>query len=310
MIPAGRRPIGEKEPGLPQSRNRLPHRSSVRRIRGVDYHVNEWGDPQSRPLVMLHGWGDCGASFRFTVEALQQDWHVIAPDWRGFGDSGHNPEGYWFPDYLADLDALLAACELRLPLPLVGHSMGGNVASLYAGIFPARVSALVNVEGFGLEDSDPDDAPERYRRWIEAGQRRRDHPGYASLSELAARIRERSPGLTAERALWVAGQWTREDERGRLRLKADAAHRWPNAVLYRRAEARACWRRITAPVLLVSGAATGFAAAARRWQTSAREDFPGGRTVTIDGAGHMLHLERPGRLAAEIEAFLSAAAEL
>lgn len=285
-------------------------RSSVHRIRGIDYHVNEWGKPGSRPLVMLHGWGDCGASFQLTVDALRKDWFVIAPDWRGFGDSGPNAESYWFPDYLADLDALLDAFGLTEPLPLIGHSMGGNVAALYAGIFPARVSALINVEGFGLDDSDPAEAPERYRRWIVAGRQRRAHPGYESLDELAARIRNRSPGLGPERARWVAALWSKPDERGRWRLKADSAHRWPNPVLYRRAEARACWRRIEAPVLLVSGESTGFSREADRFRQDAAEDLPTARSVTIRDAGHMPHLEQPDRLAREIEAFLDPSSSL
>lgn len=92
---------------------------------------------------MLHGWGDCGASFGFTAAALPRGYRVIAPDWRGFGDSGHNPAGYWFPDYLADLDELLEALGSNGPLPLVGHSMGANVAALYAGIRPERVAEAI-----------------------------------------------------------------------------------------------------------------------------------------------------------------------
>jgi len=114
-------------------------------LRGLDYRVHEWGDPQDPALIMLHGWGDCGASFQFTVDELQRDWYVVAPDWRGFGDSAHNDGAYWFPDYVADLDALLAALAVPEPCRLVGHSMGGNVAALFAGAFPDRVSGLVNV---------------------------------------------------------------------------------------------------------------------------------------------------------------------
>lgn len=299
-----------QEPNLPNTseyRPRIERRTRRLAIRGVDYHVQEWGERHWPTLIMLHGWGDCGASFQFTVDALRHDWHVIAPDWRGFGDSGHNAQAYWFPDYLADLDALLAGLEIGEPCTLIGHSMGGNVAGLFAGVFPERVAAFINIEGFGLPDSDPNDAPVRYRKWIESGRARREHPGFDNLKPLVSRIRQRSPHLDAARARFIAGLWAARSADGRWHLKADIAHRWPNPVLYRLAEARACWRRITAPVLLISGAQTEFREAASRWHAhAATDDYVNARGVTVGNAGHMVHFEQPQALAAEIEAFLRA----
>ena len=82
--------------------------SAQHAIRGVCYCVTEWGDRNNPMLVMLHGFGDAGATFQFVVDQLQKDWFVIAPDWRGFGNSYLRAESYWFPDYMADLDALLS----------------------------------------------------------------------------------------------------------------------------------------------------------------------------------------------------------
>ena len=84
-----------------------PSQSLTVPIRGLDYHVRSWGEADAPKLFMLHGWMDVGASFQFLVDALQRDWHVIAPDWRGFGLSEWSADGYWFADYIADLDALL-----------------------------------------------------------------------------------------------------------------------------------------------------------------------------------------------------------
>jgi pimeloyl-ACP methyl ester carboxylesterase len=100
---------------------------------------------------MVHGWMDVGASYQFVVDALTTDRWVVAPDWRGFGltPSG-GADSFWFPDYLADLDALLDLLSPDAPVDLVGHSMGGNVAMMYAGIRPERIRTLVNLEGFGL----------------------------------------------------------------------------------------------------------------------------------------------------------------
>src|SRR5580658_808948 len=116
-------------------------------------HVTRWGPPPSEsvsPVVLLHGWLDCGETFQFLVDALERDWPLAALDWRGFGRSGWAGDGYWFPDYLADLDGLLALLSPSRPARLVGHSMGGNVASLYAGVRPERVRSVVNLEGFWL----------------------------------------------------------------------------------------------------------------------------------------------------------------
>jgi pimeloyl-ACP methyl ester carboxylesterase len=125
-------------------------------IRRVRYSVTEWGDPDAPTFFYLHGWGDAGATFQFVVDALQNDWHVVAPDWRGFGRSVVECSSYWFPDYLADLHALLEVYSPAEPVRLVGHSMGANIGGLYAGTMPERVRAFVNVEGFGLTDSEPD----------------------------------------------------------------------------------------------------------------------------------------------------------
>jgi len=79
-----------------------PSRPGARRtldIRQVRYNVTEWGDPAAPTFVYLHGWADTGESFQFVVDALQGDWHVVAPDWRGFGRSVVECSSYWFsPD--------------------------------------------------------------------------------------------------------------------------------------------------------------------------------------------------------------------
>lgn len=274
-------------------------------IRGVDYAVHEWGRQGSRLLLCLHGWGDTGRSFQFLADELGDDWHVVAPDWRGFGDSGQSRGPYWFPDYLADLHALLNRYAPGAPADILGHSMGGNVAGLYAGVFPERVRAFVNVEGFGLLDADPADAPDRYRDWIERESAGPEFSTYPDYEALAAKIRRRSPRMSLPAARFVARAWGREAG-GRVELKADPAHRLPNAVLYRRAEAEACWRRVTAPVLMLGGGASSL-----RDRGHAHDGpfdfalpFPTAVERTIEAAGHMLHFEAPGELARACEDFL------
>lgn len=275
-------------------------------IRGVRYHANEWGDRDQPLLVLLHGWGDCGASFQFMVDALQNDWFVVAPDFRGFGLSDLRCESYWFPDYFADLDALLSIYQPDEAVNLLGHSMGANAAGIYAGVFPERVRTFVNVEGFGLADSDPANAPDNFRRWIVQSRTMPAYREYTTFDELAEQIRHHAPRMSMRQARFVANHWADRGGDGIIRLHADPAHKLPNAVQYRRAEAEACWSRVTAPVLLVVGEKTDFKAAIKKWldPDESRRPFHGAALAEMPDAGHMVHFEAPIELARETEAFL------
>jgi pimeloyl-ACP methyl ester carboxylesterase len=285
---------------------RVPRQIGKHNIRGIDYRISEWGDPSHPLLVLLHGWGDTGSSFQFFVDALQEDWFVVAPDWRGFGETTCRAQSYWFPDYLADLDALLEVYSKEAPARLVGHSMGANIAGLYAGIFPERVAAFVNIEGFGLPETDPANAPGNYRRWIEKGRSLQSYKTYTKYADLAERILKRSPHMSSDKALYVAGLWADADngDSEQIVLRADSAHRLPNAVQYRRAEAMACWARIAAPVLVVSGSDSRFFVGDKDSKGPQELDvFKASETVVVQDAGHMVHFEQPEKLAAVTENF-------
>eukprot|EP01036_Dinobryon_divergens_P048258 gene48257-64751_t len=107
-----------------------PSRSEFVPVRNLSYHVQIWGTPSAdkTPLVLMHGWMDVAASYQFVVDALSHDHYVIAPDWRGYGQThSGGVDNFWFPDYLADLDFLLDHYAPQTQVNLVGHSMGGNV---------------------------------------------------------------------------------------------------------------------------------------------------------------------------------------
>jgi pimeloyl-ACP methyl ester carboxylesterase len=272
------------------------------------HHVTVWrGD--SPPLVLLHGFMDCGATFQFLVDALQGGREVLAPDWRGFGRSGWAPGGYWFPDYYADLEALLDVIVPGAPVDLVGHSMGGNVALTYAGLRPGRVRRLVTLEGFGLAGAAPGHAPGRYREWLD--QLRNPEPAsvFPDFDVLAGVLRKRNPRLTPERAGFVARAWAEPLDDGRARLRFDPAHRRVNPVLYRREESEACWREVRAPVAYVAGAESDFVARLRgagdpdAMRRHVAELVP----HVVPGAGHMLHHDQPEAVARIVEEFLDAA---
>ncbi|TAK92514.1 MAG: alpha/beta hydrolase [Burkholderiaceae bacterium] len=278
-------------------------------IRGLRYHARIWGRDGAPQLFMLHGWMDVSASFQFLVDALKQDWQVIAPDWRGYGLSDWTPEGYWIPDYLADLDALLLHYAPTTPVKLIGHSLGGNLVCHYAGIRPERVSHVVSLDAFGLPRSDPDKTPHRLREWLDQINSPPSFAPYENMAAVAARLQKNNPRLSAGKAAFLAQHWAEALPDGSARLRADPAHKLVNPMAYQLEEALACWRAITAPVLVVEAADSfmrgwineddvGFAA-----RLSAFRNL---RQNKIDDAGHMLHHDQPEQLAALIEDFLMA----
>lgn len=286
-------------------------------VRGLRYRLQRWGTPNgtSRPLLMLHGWMDVGASFQFVVDALVGDRPVLAPDWRGFGGTAPLPgtDSYWLPDYLADLDALVDLLSPDAPVDLVGHSMGGNVAMVYAGVRPHRVRRLVNLEGFGLPQTRPTQAPTRYAAWLDDLKQPAQLRDYASLDEVADRLRRNNPRLTPARADWLAPHWARHDpDRDRWVVQGDPAHKRTNPVLYRAEEAVACWARIEAPVLWIEARQTDVA---KFWgDRYPRAEFeqrmnavPRLERLLIDNAGHMLHHDQPEAVARALEAFFESA---
>ncbi|HEY5896297.1 MAG TPA: alpha/beta hydrolase [Burkholderiales bacterium] len=272
------------------------------------YHVRHWAAAGAPKLVLLHGWMDVSASFQFLVEAFSGKWDVYAPDWRGYGltDWGKS-DCYWFPDYLADLDCLLDAFAGKERVHLVGHSLGGNVACMYAGVRPDRIAKLVNLEGFGMAPTRPEEAPKRYARWLKELHERPGFRPYAGFAELAKRLREGNARLTPERAEFLAQHWGRKTEEGSVVLRGDPAHKIVNPVLYRYEEVRACWREVTAPVLWVDAADSNALSRARLdagIHAERRAQFRDLRYVTVPDAGHMLHHDQPAAVARLIEHFL------
>ena len=286
-------------------------------IRGLRYHVRSWGHANAPKLFMLHGWMDVGASFQFLVDALRRDWHVLAPDWRGFGESEWCEDGYWFADYMADLDALLNHFVGDEPARLVGHSLGGNVVMLYAGARPLRVSHVVSLEGFGIPAEAPERAPAKMAKWLDALKEPSAFRPYADLAAVADQLQKKNPRLARDKAEFLAGHWAKAQPDGSARLDSDPRHKLPTPTVYRLEDAVALWKQITAPVLWVAAAesfipkwlgvppdgedTTDPLASIRARLAHVQQ----GRLVSIDAAGHMLHLDRPEAVAAAIEPFLA-----
>jgi pimeloyl-ACP methyl ester carboxylesterase len=327
-------------------------------IRGLQYHVRTWGtrkpynaaDLATIPLVMVHGWMDVSASFQFVVDALQTDRYIIAPDWRGYGLTiVPQTDNYWMPDYLADLDFLLDALEphpetksesdaeleatekpaadpIHAQVDLIGHSMGGNIAMLYAGIRPERIRRLVNLEGFGMPRTKPENAGKRYAQWME--QLKKLHKGdldlkpYDDAAGVAGRLMKTNKRISEDKALWLAEYWaaqtksvknedTPEEEIvSQWEIQGDPAHKIINANLYQADEAIAIYKRITAPVLAIEAADNEldkwhggkFTLAEYHERLGAVTNC---QIAVVADAGHMMHHDQPEVLAGLIEEFLA-----
>jgi pimeloyl-ACP methyl ester carboxylesterase len=285
---------------------RRPARQEMMLIRGLMHRVLRWGPDSEDPVLLLHGWADSADSFQFIADEISPQLPLVALDWRGFGHSEWSRSGYWFPDYYADLESLLDQLCPSAAARLVGHSMGGNIAMTYAGIRPARIRSLVNLEGFGLPRTDPTQAPGRYAKWLDQLHEPPEFGDYTDIDDLARRLMRRNPRLTPDRASFVAECWSKPLPGAGVRLRADPAHRLINPYLYRREDMEACWRQLTASVLMIFGGKSDLATrlGMEGGEAAFRASIPGVRVEVLAAAGHMLHHEEPAVVARFIEGFL------
>ncbi|MBX9848937.1 MAG: alpha/beta hydrolase [Rhodocyclaceae bacterium] len=289
-----------------------PYRSEFIEVGGIEnqrrIHVRLWGNPTSPKLFMFHGWGDVSATFQFVVDALQGDFQIIAPDWRGFGLSQWNGSPYWYPEYLVDLEGVFDHYSPDQPIDAVGHSLGGNVLCIYAGVRPKRFRRIATLEGFGLPESPPDDSAKHYADWLDEVKDVTRFRDYADFSELAARLQKDNPRLTPERAAFMASHLGQRRGDGRIGMAIDPCHRWRSPFRYRLDEAKACWREVTAPVLWVA-ARDSFVMKrfdGKEEEYAARKAcFRSLREVVLNDCGHNMHHEYPEHVAALIDDFFA-----
>jgi pimeloyl-ACP methyl ester carboxylesterase len=287
-----------------------PSRSEFLTVRGLRSHIRHWGREGAPKIFMVHGWMDVAASFQFVVDCLQGDWHVIAPDWRGFGLSERtHSDTYWFPDYIADLDTILDHYAPGEAVNLLGHSMGGNVASIYAGVRPQRIRRLINLEGFGMPVTRPEQAPGRYAEWLDELRQPPELRAYPSRAAVAARLQKTNPRLSDARAAFLSQHWSAPNQAGEWEILGDPFHKKSSPLLYRVEEVMACWRAISAPVLWVEAEDTtiwrlmGTKEEARSEIDRRLSHLANVTPHMLPAAGHMLHHDQPELLARLIEDF-------
>ena len=276
-------------------------------VRGLRYNVRHWGEEGAPKVFFLHGWMDSSATFQFVVDALEREWHVIAPDWRGYGASQWLSRPYWFPDYYADLDCLLRRYAAGERVRLVGHSMGANIASIYAAVRPENVAQVVMLDFLGLKPPADVDSPTLIGQWLESIRAEPQLRAYEDHSTLARRLMAVNPRLTAERAAFLSLAVSRIRPDGRVEMACDPWHKVPSPTAYRADDNMAAWRKIAAPVLILI-ADQGFVH--DRFGDDPEEYrrrlgcFANLQLLTIADAGHNLQHDQPEQVAVALERFL------
>lgn len=276
---------------------------------GLRYHVLEWGADDAaleHTVILLHGFLDNAWAFRPLVDAgLAGRFHLVAPDMRGHGDSDRVGAGgyYYFADYLADLHELIAAVG-RARVSLVGHSMGGNIASYYAGTFPARIARLVLLEAVMAAPHKGDGGPERVAAWIDGWRRVRGRTqhSYATVEDAAARLVERDPRLSLALALEHAERGTVVGGDGLRRYKHDPLHLTSGPYGFRVEIARSFWAKVACPTLIVEAGESEMGGAG---EGVIRPEIAGARHALVEDAGHMLLRHQPRRVAELVGEFLA-----
>lgn len=269
-------------------------------------HYVDWGNASKPPLLLIHGGRDHCRNWDWVAQALRRDWHVVAPDLRGHGDSQWAVGGsYAVIDYTLDVAQLLESLDL-LPITIVGHSLGGSVALQYTGTYPEKVRKVVAIEGLGPAPGMIVERPahERMREWVaEMKDFARRHPRrYASLDEAVARMRDANPHLNEERARHLTIHGTYRDEDGTWLWKFDNYVRAVSPYLFNMPEARELWSHITCPVLLVRGTESWASDPEKDGRARAFRDY---RLVNVSRAGHWVHHDQLGRFLEIVRKFLA-----
>lgn len=271
-------------------------------------HYVDWGNHDKPPLLLVHGGRDHCRSWDPLALRLREDWHVIAPDLRGHGDSQWSPDGhYTMAAYIYDLAQLIHLLQLT-PVTIVAHSLGGNIALRYTGIYPEAVRKLVAIEGLGpspkvLAERAKIGIDERMRNWIEEQRAlaSRQPRRYASLEDACARMQEENPHLSPELARHLTEHGVMRNEDGSYSWKFDNYVRsWPPYDMAQE-QIETLWSRISCPTLLIYGKDS--------WASNPQEDgrirhFRHARVEVVEGAGHWVHHDQPERFLQLLQDFL------
>lgn len=279
-------------------------------VRGLPLALHHWGRGGAPILLMIHGFLDHGQAFQAMAQPLSQQFHVVAPDMRGHGQSGWVGAGgnYHFADYYHDLAQILT--HLGQPVALLGHSMGGMIATVTAALNPQAVRAVVLLDGMGPHTGEFSEAVPRLQRWLaslaapgfggDPEERRRSRRPLPSVQAAADKLRAINARLGEAQALHLAQTGTEPVQAGVV-WRHDPLHRTPSSRPFRTDEAQPLWQAIGQPVLSIYADHSEWMPRDLRQRHAFVRDL---RAMTLPGAGHNLHHEQPDLLARVVQAWL------
>lgn len=271
-------------------------------------HYVDWGNDDAPPLLLVHGGRDHCRSWDWVAERLCDRYHVIAPDLRGHGDSAWSPDGNYDMDaFVYDLAQLIHQLDLA-PVTIVAHSMGGNVALRYTGLYPDNVRKLVAIEGLGpsprmLAERAAKPVADRFRQWIEDKRQAagRIPKRYATLDDALARMMAENSYLTPEQARHLTVQGINRNEDGSWSWKFDNYLNVWSGFDMPQDDIASLWAAIACPTLLLYGADS--------WASNPEKDgrlehFRTAKVIEFEKAGHWLHHDQFDRFMSTLEEFL------
>ncbi len=271
-------------------------------------HYVDWGNPDAPPLILQHGGRDHCRSWDWVAEQLRHDWHVICPDLRGHGDSNWSPEGHYQMDaFVYDFTQLVHDLGYD-EVTIVAHSLGGNIATRFSGLFPKKVRKLANIEGLGpspemRKQIEAAGTAQRLRQWIEDKRKAagRTPRRYESLEAAYARMKEENSFLTDEQARHLTVHGANRNEDGTWSWKFDNyLNVWsPTDIPY--AEQEKLWQAVECPIQFFYGT-DSFASNPEK--DGRLKHFQNARVIEYEKAGHWLHHDQFDRFMSDVKAFL------
>jgi pimeloyl-ACP methyl ester carboxylesterase len=271
-------------------------------------HYVDWGNESAPPLLLIHGGKDHARNWDWVARDLRRDFHVIAPDLRGHGDSAWATGGsYAISEFVFDIVQLVDALQLA-PLTIIGHSLGGAISLHYTGLFPKNVAKLVAIEGLGpspeLEQKlEAPPATQRYREWINSQKEiaKRQPRRYATIDEAAKRMQDENEFLSPAQAHHLTVHGVARNEDGTFSWKFDPYVRSFAPVRFRGADVRSLWERISCPTLLVRGE--------QSWASDPEKDgriapFKQASLLNVPKAGHWVHHDQLEIFLRDVRKFL------